>query len=55
MDLNLRRYASLYATLWKNSVAREMSFKGNFILWIVVELLWFVLQLSFVSVLYSQT
>jgi len=36
-------------------VAREMSFKGNFILWIVVELLWFGLQLSFVSVVFSQT
>jgi len=32
-----------------------MSFKGNFILWIVVELLWFGLQLSFVSVVFSQT
>ncbi len=32
-----------------------MSFKGNFILWIIVELLWFGLQLTFVSVLYSQT
>ncbi|MGA2244140.1 MAG: ABC-2 family transporter protein [Verrucomicrobiota bacterium] len=52
---SLRRYFSLYAALWKNSVAREMSFKGNFILWIVVELLWFGLQLSFVSVVFSQT
>ena len=51
----LRRYLSLYAALWKNSVTREMSFKGNFLLWIVVELLWFGLQLCFVSVLYSQT
>jgi ABC-2 type transport system permease protein len=32
-----------------------MSFKGNFILWIVVELLWFGLQLCFVSVVFSQT
>ncbi len=51
----LTRYLSLYAALWKNSVTREMSFKGNFILWIVVELLWFGLQICFVSVLYSQT
>jgi len=54
-DVNLKRHLTLYAALWKNSVAREMSFKGNFILWIVVELLWFGLQLSFVSVVYSQT
>ena len=52
---NLKRYFKLYAALWKNSVTREMSFKGNFILWIIVEVLWFGLQLCFVSVLYSQT
>jgi ABC-2 type transport system permease protein len=53
--MNLKRYLTIYAALWKNSVAREMSFKGNFILWIIVELLWFGLQLSFVMVLYGQT
>jgi len=53
--MNLSRYLKLYAALWKNSVSREMSFKGNFLLWIVVELLWFGLQLCFVSVIYSQT
>jgi hypothetical protein len=47
--MNLKRYLTIYAALWKNSVAREMSFKGNFILWIIVELLWFGLQLTFVS------
>jgi ABC-2 type transport system permease protein len=53
--MNLKRYLTIYAALWKNSVAREMSFKGNFLLWIVVELLWFGLQLCFVGVIYSQT
>jgi ABC-2 type transport system permease protein len=53
--MNLKRYLTIYAALWKNSVAREMSFKGNFILWIIVEGLWFGLQLSFVTVVYSQT
>ena len=53
--MQLKRYLSLYATLWTNSVTREMSFKGNFILWIIVELLWFALQLSFVTVVFSQT
>ena len=37
----------IYAALWKTSVTREMSFKGNFLLWIIVELLWFGLQLAF--------
>jgi ABC-2 type transport system permease protein len=53
--MNLKRYFTIYAALWKNSVAREMSFKGNFILWIIVELLWFGLQLSLFGVLFSQT
>jgi ABC-2 type transport system permease protein len=53
--MNLKRYLTIYAALWKTSVTREMSFKGNFLLWIVVELLWFGLQLSFVGVVFSQT
>ena len=51
----LVRYLKIYAALWRNSVTREMSFKSNFLLWIVVELLWFGLQLSFISVLYLHT
>ena len=51
----LRRYAGIYAALWRNSVAREMSFKTNFLMWIIVEVLWFALQLAFVSVLYLHT
>ena len=49
------RYLTIYAALWKTSVTREMSFKGNFLLWILVELLWFGLQLAFVGVIFSQT
>jgi len=51
----LARYLTLYAALWKNSVTRETMFKGNFLLWIIVELLWFGLQLSFIGVLYRHT
>ena len=51
----LTRYFAIYAALWKNSVAREMGFKSNFLLWILVELLWFGLQLCFISVLYLHT
>jgi ABC-2 type transport system permease protein len=53
--VNPRRYLSLYAALWRNSVVREMGFKTNFLLWIVVELLWFTLQLAFVAVIYQHT
>jgi ABC-2 type transport system permease protein len=50
-----RRHAAIYAALWRNSVVREMGFKSNFLLWIVVELLWFGLQLSFIGVVYLHT
>src|ERR1041384_4013626 len=51
----ITRYLSIYAALWKNSVARETMFKGNFLMWIVVELLLCALQLSFIGVIYLQT
>lgn len=51
----IARYLRIYAALWKNSVAREMSFKTNFGLWILVEFLWFGLQLGFIGVLYLHT
>lgn len=54
-EVSLARYAKIYAALWKNSVTRETMFKGNFLLWIVVEFLWFGLQLCFISVLYLHT
>src|SRR6266700_1829312 len=52
---SVRRYLRIYAALWKNSVMREMGFKSNFLLWIVVELLWFALQLAFIAVIYQHT
>ena len=51
----LRRYLGIYTALFKNSLAREMIFKGNFLLWIVVDSLWFIMQLCFISVLYLHT
>lgn len=53
--MNLRRYAKIYLALWRNSVVREMGFKSNFLLWIVVEFLWFALQISFIGVIYLHT
>jgi ABC-2 type transport system permease protein len=55
MGKQVTRYLSIYSALWKNSVAREMIFKTNFLLWIVVEILWFAMQLSFIQVLYLHT
>ena len=47
------RYAEIYWLMIRNSLIREMSFKANFILWMVVELLWFVGQILFLEVLFS--
>jgi ABC-2 type transport system permease protein len=49
------RYLGIYAMLWRNSLVREMTFKTNFILWIVVELCWFAMQLTFINVIYLHT
>ena len=49
------RYAEVYCALVKNSVTRDLTFKINFFFWILVELLWFALQLAFNDVIYGQT
>lgn len=51
----VRRYLAIYAALLRNSIVREMMFKSNFLMWIFVEGLWFALQLSFMTVIYSHT
>ena len=50
----MKRYLAIYRLTARNSLIREMNFKLNFLLWIVVELLWFVGQLAFIEVLYGQ-
>jgi ABC-2 type transport system permease protein len=52
---NVSHYLAIYAALWKNSVTRETMFKTNFLMWIVVESLWFALQICFIAVLYLHT
>ena len=47
------RYLHIYAWLVRNSLIREMSFKANFLLWTLVELLWFLGQILFIDVLFS--
>lgn len=50
-----RRYLNIYRALCRNSIMRDMQFKANFLLWLVVEMLWFGLQITFISVIYSHT
>lgn len=49
----MRRYWKAYQIMLRNSLIREMSFKANFLLWIVVEICWFAGQIIFIEVLYS--
>ena len=49
----MRRYFEIYQMLFRNSLIREMNFKANFLLWMAVELLWFVGQIFFIEVLFN--
>src|ERR1700716_1054090 len=37
----------------RNSLIREMSFKANFLLWMLVEVLWFCGQIVFFSIIFG--
>lgn len=50
---SLRRYAEVYSIMLRNSLIREMNFKTNFLLWMVVEFLWFLGQIVFIEVLFG--
>src|SRR3954447_17558310 len=39
--------------MMRNSLIREMSFKANFLLWMVVEVLWFCGQIVFFSIIFG--
>jgi ABC-2 type transport system permease protein len=49
----LRRYIDIYSIMLRNSLIREMSFKANFLLWMLVEVLWFVGQIVFFSIIFG--
>lgn len=49
----MSRYLTVYWLMIRNSLIREMSFKANFILWMIVELLWFLGQIVFIEVLFQ--
>ena len=51
----MARYWHIYRLLLRNSLIRELSFKANFLLWLVTELFWFLGQLVFVEVLFLST
>lgn len=49
----MSRYLEIYWMMVRNSLIREMNFKANFLLWMVVELLWFLGQIVFIEVLFQ--
>lgn len=49
----LRRYFEIYGLMIRNSLIREMNFKANFLLWMVVEFLWFLGQIVYIEVLFQ--
>ena len=50
----MRRYLEIYGIMLRNSLIREMSFKANFLLWMIVEVLWFCGQIVFFSIIFGQ-
>src|SRR5438552_14062828 len=49
----VRRYIEIYSIMMRNSLIRELSFKANFLLWMVVEVLWFCGQIVFFSIIFG--
>lgn len=50
----LLRYLRIWLAQVRYSTVREMMFKANFILWIIVDLAWFGLNICFIQFLYLQ-
>jgi len=52
-DRGLSHLWGIYGIMFRNSLIREMSFKLNFLLWMLVEVLWFMGQIVFIEVVFS--
>ena len=49
------RYGRILRRFWKNSLIREMSFRGHFLVNVISELLWIALLLVFIRVIFTKT
>jgi len=49
------RYSHILLRFWKNSLIREMTFRGHFLVNVASELLWVILLLTFINVIFSKT
>ena len=50
----LIRYAGIWLAQIRYTIMRELMFKANFVLWVIVDLCWFGLNLCFIQFLYLQ-
>src|SRR6058998_2674814 len=50
----MRRYLEIWGIMLRNSLIRELSFKVNFLLWMIVEVPWFCGQIAFFSIIFGQ-
>jgi len=50
----MRRYFEIWKIMLRNSLIRELSFKANFVLWLIVEVLWFCGQIVFFGIIFGQ-
>ena len=50
----ITRYAGIWLAQVRYTIMRELMFKMNFVLWVIVDLSWFGLHLSFIQFLYLQ-
>ena len=51
---SLVQYGAVWLAQVRYTIMRELMFKANFILWVIVDLCWFGLNLAFVQFLYLQ-
>jgi len=49
------RYFEIWGIMLRNSLIRELSFKANFILWMIVEVLWFCGQIVFFGIIFGRS
>jgi ABC-2 type transport system permease protein len=54
-NVGVMRYARLYGSLSKFTLAREMAFRGNFLVKFLVEILWLGIMLAFYATVFGKT
>ncbi len=55
MVASLIKYARMWASLGRYTLARELSFRGNFLVKISVEILWLFILIAFFSTVFGRT